>query len=49
MKVLFVAGCNCHLAHLAAGKGGVGYTAEIGFDYEDHQVVLYYFLNEARK
>ena len=49
VEVFFIAGCNCHLAHLAADKGGEGYTAETGFDCEDHQVDLYYFLNKARK
>ena len=23
----FIAGCNCHLAHLAAGKSGEAYTS----------------------
>ena len=35
---IFIAGCNCHLVHLAAGKGGEGYAAETGCDCEDHQV-----------
>ena len=39
----FIAGCNCHLAHLAAGKSGKAYTSSINFDCEDHQVDLYYF------
>lgn len=34
----FIAGCSCHLAHLAAGKGGKSYTLTSGFDMEQHQV-----------
>ena len=28
----FIAGCNCHLSHLAAGRGGSAYSAVSGFD-----------------
>ena len=31
-------GCNCHLSHLAAGRGGSAYSAVSGFDCQDHQV-----------
>ena len=43
----FIAGCNCHLAHLAAGKGGDAYAAITKFDCEDHQVDLYYFFKRS--
>ena len=46
----FIAGCSCHLAHLAAGRGGKGYTSISGFDIEEHQVDLhYYFKNSTRR
>ena len=32
----FIAGCCCHLAHLAAGKGGKAYTLASGFNMEEH-------------
>ena len=46
-----IAGCNCHLAHLAASKGGAAYHKQTGFDIEEHQVDLYYFFkkNTRRK
>ena len=44
---IFIAGCNCHLAHLAAGKGGQGYASVTGFDCEHHQVDLYYFFKRS--
>ena len=40
----FMAGCNCHLSHLAAGNGGFAYYGECGFDCEDHQVDVYYII-----
>ena len=40
---VFVAGCSCHLAHLAAGAGGQAYQGVTDFDMEDHQVDMYYF------
>ena len=39
----FIPGCNCHLAHLAAGKGGSPYSNIFGFDCEEYQVDIYYF------
>ena len=45
----FIAGCNCHLAHLAAGKGGDAYAAITKFDCEDHQVDLYYFFKRSAR
>ena len=45
----FIAGCNCHLAHLAAGKGGDAYAAITKFDCEDHQVDLYYFFKRSTR
>ena len=39
----FIAGCNCHQAHLTAGKGGDAYVAITKFVCEDHQVDLYFF------
>ena len=32
----FIAGCNCHLSHLVAGRGGSAYSALSGFDCQDH-------------
>ena len=40
----FIAGCNCHLAHIAAKKGGSAYSKTSQFDIEDHMVDLYYYL-----
>ena len=45
----FIAGCNCHLAHLAAGKGGEAYASVTKFDCEDHQVDLYYFFKRSTR
>ena len=45
----FIAGYNCHLAHLAAGKGGLAYSDVSGFDCEDHQVDLYYFFKGSSR
>ena len=39
----FVAGCNCHLVHLAAAKGGQTYQNITDFSCNDHQCDLYYF------
>ena len=32
----FAAGCNCHLVHLAAGKGGQAYESISSFSCEDN-------------
>ena len=32
----FIVGCNCHLLHLVAGRGGSAYSAVSGFDCQDH-------------
>lgn len=45
----FVAGCNCHLVHSAAGKGEQAYSDISGFDCEDHQVDLYYFFKGSSR
>ena len=45
----FIAGCKCHLAHLAAGKGGSAYSNVSGFDCEEHQVNLYYFFKDSSR
>ena len=39
---VFIAGCNCHLAHPAAYKGSDRYPAKTGFDCEDNHVDLHY-------
>ena len=44
-----IAGCNCHLAHLAAGKGGGAYAFVTKFDCEDHQVDSYYFCKRSTR
>ena len=46
---VFVAGCSCHLAHLAAGVGGQAYQGVTGFDMEDHQVDMYYFFKNSTR
>ena len=43
----FIAGRSCHLAHLAAGKGGKAYTLASGFDMEEHKVDLYYYFQKS--
>ena len=48
-KSCFIAGCSCHLAHLAAGKGGKAYTNITSFDVEDHQVDLYYYFKGSTR
>ena len=32
----FIAGCNCYLSHLAAGRGGSAYSVVSSFDCQDH-------------
>ena len=46
---VFVAGCSCHLAHLAAGAGGQAYQSVTDFDMEDHQVDMYYFFKNSTR
>ena len=46
---VFVAGCSCHLAHLAAGAGGQAYQGVTDFDMEDHQVDMYYFFKNSTR
>ena len=38
----FIAGCNCHLSNLTAGRRGSAYSVVSGFDCQDHQAHLYY-------
>ena len=45
----FIAGCNCHFAHLAVGKGGEAYVSVTEFDCEDRQVDLYYFFKRSTR
>ena len=45
----FIAGCKCHLAHLAAGKGDEAHVSITKFDCEDHQVDLYNFLKRSTR
>ena len=42
-----IAGCNCHLSHLAASKGGPEYHNKTGFNKEKHQVDLYSFFKKS--
>ena len=44
---IFITGCNCHLAHLAAGSEA--YTSATKFDCDDHQVDLYYFFKRSTR
>ena len=46
---VFVAGCSCHLAHLAAGADGQAYQGVTDFDMEDHQVDMYYFFKNSTR
>ena len=49
-KCCFIAGCSCHLAHLAAGKGDKACTNISTFNIEDYQVDLhYYFKGSTRR
>ena len=43
-----MAGCNCPLVYLAAGKGGQAYMSISSFSCEDHQCDLY-FLKAAEE
>ena len=45
----FIAGCNCHLLHLAASKGADAYYQVTGFDVEDHSVDIYYYFSKSTK
>ena len=45
----FIAGCSCHLAHLAAEKGGNAYGNISGFNMEDHQIDLYYYFKGSTR
>ena len=45
----YIAGCSCHLANLAAGKGGAAFAAVAGFDMEQHQVDLYYYFKGSTR
>ena len=45
----FIAECICHLAHLAAGKGGEAYASVTKFDCENHQVYLSYFFKRSTR
>ena len=45
----FIAGCNCHLAHLAAATGGKAFKDKTGFNVEDHQVDIYYFFKGSTR
>ena len=48
-KNCFIAGCSCHLAHLAAGAGGRAFQKVSNFDVEDHQVDLYYYFKGSTR
>ena len=45
----FIAGCNCHLVHLAAGKGGQAYESISSFSCEDHNVISITFFQRQLK
>ena len=45
----FVAGCNRHLAHIAACKGGQSYYSATGFDCEEYQINLFFFFNNRTR
>ena len=46
-----IAGCNCHLSHIAASIGGAAYQKKTSFNIEEHQVDLGHFFkkNTCRK
>ena len=46
---VFIAGCNFHLAHVAAGKCGLTCKNVTNFEFEGHQVDLYYFFKNSTK
>ena len=46
---VFVVGCSCHLAHLAASAAGQAYQEIMDFDMEDHQVDMYYFFKNSTR
>ena len=48
-KECFIAGCNCHLCHLAAGAGGKAFPKEYGFEIDEHKVDLSYFYKGSSK
>ena len=48
-KSIFIAGCNCHLVHLAAGQRGKAYANISGFDMEEHQVDIYYYFKKSTR
>ena len=45
----FIAGCNCHLAHIAASNGGSSYSRVSRLDMADHMVDLYYYFKSSTR
>ena len=48
-KECFIAGCNCHLCHLAAGSGAKAFAKECSFKIDEYQVDLYFFFEGSSK
>ena len=48
-KKCFIAGCNCHLCHLAAGAGDKAFAKECCFKIDEHQVDPYFFFKGSPK
>ena len=48
-KNCFIAGCSCHLAHLAAGAGDRAFQKVSNFHAEGHQVDLYYYFKGSTR
>ena len=48
-KSTHIDGCSCHLAHLAASKGGAAFTDVSGFNMEQRHVDLYYYFKGSTR
>ena len=46
---IFIGGCSCHLAHIAASNGNDAFSNYVGLNVEDVMVDLYYWVEKSAK
>jgi hypothetical protein len=46
---VFIAGCSCHLIHLAASKGGAKLQEDMNVTVEDALVKIYFYIDKSSK
>jgi hypothetical protein len=46
---IFISGCTCHLAHLAATQANDSFTNFVGINVEDFLIDLYYWFDKSSK